>query len=563
MSRQRLPVLLFVVAVLAVAPAPASASCPDPLPVSHLIFPYPARPNLAAYFSYIDQRPAYPWLDAYAYGIADPENINTGSQPIYCTGSDGGRCRDYGGTGNVATIQSDWSTPGMNGCPIGPAGPGRVVVVMACGNTAFGGSAILSVSGTQPDFGYLLSLAHRWDVFSMQGNTQLLVNYETCVAHLKAESVLAGVATLVASPQGEGWLATDCDKGALGFDAPTVGGVTVASSCSDAYHPIVGPGPVYTLHQACFVPVDFHHRAWSASGVTLDPVTLKGTVDLGPQNAGVCRYAGITTMIDGVETDLVTSYIEIGSVCDPSQPDSGDTDGVPAACDNCPTVNNPDQLDSDHDGVGDACDNCPHVANSDQVDSDHDGVGDACDNCDFIANPDQADADQDGVGTACDNCPLVANPDQSDTDGDGVGNACDNCPFVANPDQNDSDHDGIGDACDPCPFDPTNACLDSAGIQSLSLCPRSPAGKGSGLASWSTNQEMNVLGFNIVERGNNLGTRVQLNPSLIPCEQCRTGLGASYTFTVPKHKSGHNFYLEVVFEHAPVATWGPFPKGCP
>jgi hypothetical protein len=65
--------------------------------------------------------------------------------------------------------------------------------------------------------------------------------------------------------------------------------------------------------------------------------------------------------------------------------------------------------------VGDACDNCPDVVNPDQVNSDDDSYGDACDD----------DDDGDGVIDEEDNCPLVYNPSQLDTDNDGYGDECD------------------------------------------------------------------------------------------------------------------------------------------
>lgn len=69
---------------------------------------------------------------------------------------------------------------------------------------------------------------------------------------------------------------------------------------------------------------------------------------------------------------------------------------------------------SDGDPVPDLLDNCPSVDNENQLDSDNDGIGDAC----------ELDTDADGVSDDTDNCPAVANPDQVDSDGNGVGDAC-------------------------------------------------------------------------------------------------------------------------------------------
>jgi hypothetical protein len=84
----------------------------------------------------------------------------------------------------------------------------------------------------------------------------------------------------------------------------------------------------------------------------------------------------------------------------------------PPLFDNCPSVVNPDQIESDGDGAGDACDNCPRLSNADQLDADGDGAGDLCDNC-SLPNPDQMDADRDGIGDLCEMPPAGTFPSVS------------------------------------------------------------------------------------------------------------------------------------------------------
>lgn len=96
---------------------------------------------------------------------------------------------------------------------------------------------------------------------------------------------------------------------------------------------------------------------------------------------GTCELLPGSTQND-TDANIVCAFTDYFATFAIGIPLNSDTDEYFDLQDNCPTVFNPDQIDTDSDEAGDACDNCSQTANQGQQDTDNDGYGNACD-CDL------------------------------------------------------------------------------------------------------------------------------------------------------------------------------------
>ncbi len=524
--------------------------------------------------------------------------INSAATEFLCRDatqeSAGGFCPPNAGTttDNIVVLNGNWGFFGVTGCPNGVLDGDAPNVALYTGSIGEGTAAheghyILISVGYSSVFGaFGFDFAHPIDT---TGQPTDLGSTKIPPPRIVSTSSSGSTATVQLM-----W-----DAAATRDDCR----FNIALTCTDfpgGSRPILGGYTIYSQVAPCSTaPASgLVSSGWSVAGQAAASATSASVVVPFDPTGTNCTYLALGLTSGGFSGAYVSAHTTLGVK-------DTDGDGIPDSLDNCPFVPNPSQTDTDHDNVGDACDNCPTVANSDQRDTDGDRLGDACDNCVTVANPtqanadgdlfgdacdncptvpnntqqdidhdtfgdacdncpnvaniNQADADGDHVGDVCDNCPAVPNPNQLDTDGDGLGDACDNCPLVANPTQADQDFDRVGDACDNCPTIPNadqNPAVCAQVLQGIVINFGSVLGKGSGTVFWTTSAEVDLLGFNVVTIDSK-GTRTQQNVALIRCEECATGVGHSYSFIVPKHKSGHNIFVEMLRLNGSVQVFGP------
>jgi hypothetical protein len=459
-----LAVISAVAVALLVAPAAQAQECGFSLASGHLLGGAWLGFNEATLSGRVSFKDAG---GAYQHNGTVPFVCGTAGDP-----SASGSCPEQAGTASDTTgaivIDGNWAATGVTGCPqVSRDGdfPNAALVT----SIANEGTANHSGQYMLASVGYSLNIGAY--IFDLSTGLQNLSANPMPAPSLAGDQVpIAG--GRVRAPLT--WLAAvtnDECSAEIQSALPDV----LRGTCPGGSRPSPLDGyAVYYMQASCAAPpMTSRTSLWTPISAADGGVVMRDTsgvlatstaVNVPASDATTCTYVALALVAGGATSTAVSDDLSLG-VSD------RDGDGVADNRDNCPTVYNPNQLNSDAsnpgggDTLGDACDNCDFVANQNQADTEiggGDGVGDACDNCLTVYNPNQADnGDHDGVGDACDNCATVANGpaqanipgvgNQTNRDTDALGDACDNCDFVSNPGQEDNgDHDGVGDACDNC-----------------------------------------------------------------------------------------------------------------
>ena len=139
-------------------------------------------------------------------------------------------------------------------------------------------------------------------------------------------------------------------------------------------------GEVFTLSDEHFITTKYDiegNEMWSIRPEEAEGIKVHGRIlVLDNNNVYVAGHSASTT---ATTADYLTIKYAMNFNTD------GDEDGVDDVLDNCPSVYNPDQLDTDGNGQGNACD----------PDDDGDGINDGLDSCP-IEDSTGLDADHDG-----------------------------------------------------------------------------------------------------------------------------------------------------------------------
>ncbi len=305
--------VLALSAAALLAPGAYAAPCGESVPMFHGLDSYLACDN--------SRGP----VTAFAYQVANPTAINTGTEPISL---------ELGPS--VVQISTDWGNGGIAGCPRISGVNTRVVISVQAND---GTGALLSLSGADPGIGYLVEAAHTYDPGSG-------LAFPVQCGNLNGRPIIRGInTTMVDIHVDPPVIKCDCDPDSVGVAG--LGG----STCPDAFDCQGAVGHIFTSIQACGTKPNVNAAPRLCSGDmrtlcttlgTACPAAAGGTCVLGPWTQTtvaldgngdgsvpytkpdngtktcatdptcLCFYVGTTTTAGGVEGGAIGGFIQVG-----------------------------------------------------------------------------------------------------------------------------------------------------------------------------------------------------------------------------------------------------------
>jgi len=279
-------VAVAIMAVLGLGASQAYASCGTPTALGH---------TQDSYFLCADNGP----VAAYAYQLGAADITNTGLIKIVCTAFDGANC--FGASGAAGdgkvTIESDWSIPGINNCPVDGAGGHRIILAVQC---ADGQGLLASIGGSDAGFAYTVELVHPFDGSNIApiaaGNR---TGRPKIVGSVAAS---AGSATVNLHFETDPLLYSDCDAGSLG---------QFFGLCIDGFTPTVTLGAIRTSIQRCGTNPDPTLTRWTATSVTPNATGDAVITVALPTDPTMCLFIGGAANISGSTSPGITGFVQL------------------------------------------------------------------------------------------------------------------------------------------------------------------------------------------------------------------------------------------------------------
>lgn len=246
-------------------------------------------------------------VQAFAYQLGSPSTTNSGplniacaspaGPSLTCTGSSPGVVND-----GMLTVETDATIVGWNGCPVTANGPQRLMVVAI---DSSGNSAMLSVSGNDPNQGYFLEMAHPID--SVSGSILPISCAPTGRPKLLGVSNNGTTVNLQLTVPPAA-IHSDCDAGSVGRFVDS-GATDPALVCNDNFVPSPVTGRLYTSTQPCGF-ADITQSKWVASAITPDAAG-NASISAPSPTGGNCLYVAASAAING-NTELFTGFVSVG-----------------------------------------------------------------------------------------------------------------------------------------------------------------------------------------------------------------------------------------------------------